>query len=125
MKQKTSGDAFVCIVEGVAEKEQWIADSGASAPMTSYRKYFLDFKEFPSPKPAYVRNNNAIMAYGQGTVNVDIKVNGKWVSNHLSEVWYVPDVSRNLFSVSHTLAKGFVFRAEGNDVPSQGMGMYA
>ncbi|GBN79835.1 Retrovirus-related Pol polyprotein from transposon TNT 1-94 [Araneus ventricosus] len=114
-KQKTSGDAFVCIVEGVTEKEQWIADSGASAHMTSYRKYFLDFKEFPSPKPVYVGNNNAIMAYGQGTVNDDMKVNGKWVSNHLSEVWYVPDVSRNLFSVSQTLAKGFVFRAEGNE----------
>ncbi|GBM18108.1 hypothetical protein AVEN_75526-1 [Araneus ventricosus] len=83
--------------------------------MTSYRKYFLDFKEFPSPKPVYVGKNNAIMAYGQGTINVDMKVNGKWVSNHLSEVWYVPDVSRNLFSVSQTLAKGFVFQAEGNE----------
>ncbi|GBM62789.1 hypothetical protein AVEN_19783-1 [Araneus ventricosus] len=81
--------------------------------MTSYRKYFLDFKEFPSPKPVYV--GNAIMTYGQGTVNVDMKVNGKWVSKHLSEVWYVPDVSRNLFSVSQTFAKGFVFRAEGNE----------
>ncbi|GBN35500.1 Retrovirus-related Pol polyprotein from transposon TNT 1-94 [Araneus ventricosus] len=83
--------------------------------MTSYRKYFLDFTEFPSPKPVYVGNNNAILAYGQGTVNVDMKVNGKWVSNHLSEVWYVPEVSRNLFSVSETLAKGFVFRAKGNE----------
>ncbi|GBN69353.1 hypothetical protein AVEN_138741-1 [Araneus ventricosus] len=114
-KQKTSGDAFVCIVEGVTEKEQWIADSGASAHMTSYRKYFLDFKDFPSSKPVYVGNNNAIMVYGQGTVNFDMNVNGKWVNNHLSEVWYVPDVSRNLFSVSQTLAKGFVFRAEGNE----------
>ncbi|GBM37860.1 hypothetical protein AVEN_193379-1 [Araneus ventricosus] len=114
-KQKTSSDAFVCIVEGVTEKEQWIADSGTSAHMTSYRKYFLVFKEFPSPKPVYEGNNNAIMAYGQGTVNVDMKVNEKLVSNHLSEVWYVPDVSRNLFSVSQTLAKRFVFRAEGNE----------
>ncbi|GBL75010.1 hypothetical protein AVEN_243807-1 [Araneus ventricosus] len=83
--------------------------------MTGYREYFLDFEEFPSPKPVYVGDNNAIMAYGQGTVKVDMKVNGKWVSDHLSEVWYVPDVSKNLFSVSQTLAKGFVFRAEGNE----------
>ncbi|GBM33099.1 hypothetical protein AVEN_9640-1 [Araneus ventricosus] len=55
------------------------------------------------------------MGYGQGTVNVDMKVNGKSIRNHLSEVWHVPDVSRNLFSVSQTLAKGFVFRAEGNE----------
>ncbi|GBN59850.1 hypothetical protein AVEN_111684-1 [Araneus ventricosus] len=44
-----------------------------------------------------------------------MKVIGKWASNHLSEVWYVTEVSRNLFSVSQTLAKGFVFRAEVNE----------
>ncbi|GBL65927.1 hypothetical protein AVEN_85754-1 [Araneus ventricosus] len=50
---------------GCHRKEQWIADSGASAHRQATRP-FLDFKNFPPLKPVYVRNSNTIMAYGQG-----------------------------------------------------------
>ncbi|GFT94233.1 retrovirus-related Pol polyprotein from transposon TNT 1-94 [Nephila pilipes] len=52
------------------------------------------------------------MAYGHGTVNIEIKISSKWERHHLTEVWYVPDISRNLFSISQTLKKkGFKFQA--------------
>ncbi|GFV31516.1 retrovirus-related Pol polyprotein from transposon TNT 1-94 [Trichonephila clavipes] len=63
-KPKVDGDAFVCTVEGVPESEVWIADSGASAHMTNHKNYFVDFTQFNSPKPVYVGNSVAIMAYG-------------------------------------------------------------
>ncbi|GBM48030.1 hypothetical protein AVEN_34360-1 [Araneus ventricosus] len=84
-------------------------------PYDKLPEVFPGLQRISLTETSYVGNNNAIMVYGQGIVNVDMTVNGKWVSNHLSEVWYAPDASRNLFSVSQTLAKGFVFRAEGNE----------
>ncbi|GFQ85012.1 retrovirus-related Pol polyprotein from transposon TNT 1-94 [Trichonephila clavata] len=114
-KPKVEGDAFVCTVEGVPESEVWIADSGASAHMTKHKNYFVDFTKFVSPKPVYVGNSDAIMAYGHGTVNIEIKVNSKWEKHHLTEVWYVPDISKNLFSISQTLKRGFKFQASKDE----------
>ncbi|GFX09635.1 CCHC-type domain-containing protein [Trichonephila clavipes] len=70
-KPKVDGDAFVCTVEGVPESEVWIADSGASAHMTKHKNYFVD-TQFNSPKPVYVGNSNAIMAYGHVCVCVEL-----------------------------------------------------
>ncbi|GFQ88863.1 retrovirus-related Pol polyprotein from transposon TNT 1-94 [Trichonephila clavata] len=78
---------------GVPESEVWIADSGASAHMTKHKNYFVDFTKFVSPKPVYVGNSDAIMAYGHETVNIEIKVSSKWEKHHLTEVWYVPDIN--------------------------------
>ncbi|GFQ77592.1 retrovirus-related Pol polyprotein from transposon TNT 1-94 [Trichonephila clavata] len=114
-KPKVEGDAFVCTVEGVPESEVWIADSGASAHMTKYKNCFVDFTKFVSPKPVYVGNSDAIMAYGHGTVIIEIKVNSKWKKHHLTEVWYVPDISKNLFSISQTLKRGFKFQASKDE----------
>ncbi|GFS34460.1 retrovirus-related Pol polyprotein from transposon TNT 1-94 [Trichonephila inaurata madagascariensis] len=114
-KPKVEGDAFVCTVEGVPEREVWIADSGASAYMTKHKNYFVDFTQFNSPKPVYVGNSDAIMAYGHGTVNIEIRINRKWERHHLTEVWYFPDISRNLFSISQTLKKGFKFQASKDE----------
>ncbi|GFV68888.1 retrovirus-related Pol polyprotein from transposon TNT 1-94 [Trichonephila clavipes] len=54
------------------------------------------------------------MAYGHGTVNIEIRINNKW-ERHLTEVWYVPDISRNLFSISQTLKKCFKFQASKDE----------
>ncbi|GFX52556.1 retrovirus-related Pol polyprotein from transposon TNT 1-94 [Trichonephila clavipes] len=114
-KPKVDGDAFVCTVEGVPGSEVWINESGASAHMTNHKNYFVDFTQFNSPKPAYVRNSHAIMAYGLVTVNIEIRINNKWERHHLTEVWYVSDISRNLFSISQTLKKGFKFQASKDE----------
>ncbi|GFY70182.1 gag_pre-integrs domain-containing protein [Trichonephila inaurata madagascariensis] len=75
--------------------------------MTKHKNYFLDFTQFNSPKPVYEGNSDAIMACGHGTVNIEIRIHSKWERHHLTEVWYVPDISRNPFSISQTLKKGF------------------
>ncbi|GFQ73539.1 retrovirus-related Pol polyprotein from transposon TNT 1-94 [Trichonephila clavata] len=80
--------------------------------MTKHKNYFVDFPKFISPKPVYVGNSDAIMAYGYGTVNIEIKVNIKWEWHQLTEVWYI---SRNLFSISQTLKKGFKFQASKDE----------
>ncbi|GFX37422.1 CCHC-type domain-containing protein [Trichonephila clavipes] len=92
----------------VFQKEVWIADRGASAHMTKHKNYFVDFTQFNSPQPVYVGNSDAIMTYGHGTLNIEIRINSKWERHQLTEVWYVPDISRNLISISQ----------EGFQVPS-------
>ncbi|GFR23119.1 retrovirus-related Pol polyprotein from transposon TNT 1-94 [Trichonephila clavata] len=114
-KPKIEDNAFVFTIEGVPEKEMWIVDSGASAHMTKHKNYSVDFTKFVSPKPVYVGNSDAIMAYGHGTVNIEIKVNSKGERHHLTVVWYVPDISRNLFSISQILKKSFKFQASKDD----------
>ncbi|GBO19891.1 hypothetical protein AVEN_240191-1 [Araneus ventricosus] len=41
-------------------------------------------------------------------------VSGKWENNHLSDVWFVPEVSRNLFSLSRAVDKGYDFKVDKN-----------
>ena len=101
----------MCLVEGVPSSEVWLADSGATVHMTRFKNYFVEYEPFDVPKKVYIGNNDAILAYGQGTINVEMKIHGKWERNHLAAVWYVPDISRNLFSIGQTLAKGFEFKA--------------
>lgn len=98
-------------MEGVADGEVWLADSGATAHMTRFKHYFVEYEPFHVPKKVYVGNSDAIMAYGQGTINVEMKIHGKWERNHLAAVWYVPDISRNLFSIGQTLSKGYELKA--------------
>ncbi|GFS60863.1 retrovirus-related Pol polyprotein from transposon TNT 1-94 [Trichonephila inaurata madagascariensis] len=69
-KPKVDGDAFVCTVEDVPESEVWIANSGVSVHMTKHKNYFVDFTQFNSPKPVYVGDSDAIMAYGHGTAHI-------------------------------------------------------
>jgi hypothetical protein len=110
-KPKTEGDAFLC-VEGVPEAELWLADSGASAHMTKRKEYFCTYEPFAVPKRVKIGNSDDILAHGQGTINVKMLINGKWERNHLTEVWFVPEIDRNLFSVGKTIDKGFYFKAD-------------
>lgn len=57
-------------------------------------------------------NNDVITAYDKGTIRVQMKINGTWQKNHLENVWYVPKISRNLFSIGQAMEKGFGFWAD-------------
>ncbi len=114
ISKKPEGDAFMCVFENISDKELWLADSGASTHMTNRKDYFFSYEPFFAPKEVRVGNSEAILAYGQGIVNVEMMINGRWENNHLKDVWYVPEIDRNLFSVSKTIDKGFSFKAGKN-----------
>ncbi|XP_071040583.1 uncharacterized protein [Parasteatoda tepidariorum] len=101
----------MCLGESNTNNEVWLADSGTTAHMTKYKDYFVDYKQFEVPKKVYIGNSDAIFAYGEGTINVEMKICGNWEQNHLASVWYVPDICKNLFSIGQTIAKGFEFKA--------------
>ena len=98
--------ALLCDLKKV-DHHRWINDSGATAHMTAHREYFLTYEAFSEPKKVEIANGMSINALGHGVVNVKMKVNGKWTTNHLKEVWYVPDIGANLFSQSVSLYKEY------------------
>lgn len=94
------------------EQDAWLADSGASTHMTSCRRYFATYEAFPIPKTVQVGNKNVIFAYGKDAIKVEMKIRSNWYRNCLVNVWYVPDIGRNLFSISQNIDKGFSFKAD-------------
>ncbi|KMQ86059.1 retrovirus-related pol polyprotein from transposon tnt 1-94 [Lasius niger] len=122
---KTEGSAFVAITDrnndkgafyifedSIVEQDAWLADSGASTHMTSCEKHFVMYEAFPTPKAVQVGNKDVILAYGKGAINVEMKIKGIWYRNHLLDVWYVPKIGRNLFSISQNINRGFSFKAD-------------
>ncbi|KAJ3644147.1 hypothetical protein Zmor_026819 [Zophobas morio] len=82
--------------------ELWVADSGASKHMTFRRDIITNYREFSASerKPITVGNNETIYAEGEGDVMITSYVNGQALEQGMSEVWYVPEIGKNLFSIS-------------------------
>ncbi|GFT61245.1 integrase core domain protein [Trichonephila clavipes] len=76
----------------------WI-DNGATRHVTNCYTYFVDFIKFDSPCGIKAAGNETLAALGKGTIKVKSTINGKCQEVVLKDVWYVPKINRNLFSV--------------------------
>ena len=59
-------------------------------------------------------DGRTINALGSGTIDVEMLVNGAWKKNQFTDVWYVPSIGRNLFSVTASIRRGFNFTANNS-----------
>ena len=50
-----------------------------------------------------------MMAYGEGDIEVESCVDGQCLKHMLTNVWYTPDVVKNLFSVTSAADKGIEY----------------
>lgn len=87
---------------------KFICDSGATNHMTACRNYFQTYKSFAEPIQISVANNQKVYAFGCGRINVQMKVNGNYQDALMNDVWYVPDLTVNLFSVKQATENGVV-----------------
>ena len=62
-------------------------------------RYFVDFKKFENPSSIRAAGKEKLIAVGSGTIEFIATVNNKCQRLTLCDVWYVPNVCRNLFSV--------------------------
>ncbi|GBN10504.1 hypothetical protein AVEN_256305-1 [Araneus ventricosus] len=99
----SSGVAMPCTVS--QDDKSWIADSGASQHMAFNSSISESFMRFAVPGVVNAAGGKKLIVYGSGQVSVKTLVAGKWQENHLTDVWYVPDLKYQLFSVSHALSK--------------------
>jgi hypothetical protein len=102
------------VSDEISESAMWISDTGASHHMTKSSEFFVTYKSFDAPKPIVVGNKRTMLAYGCGNIRIEALTGGVWREHYLSDVWYTPDVVKNLFSVSAAADKGFTYRLDKN-----------
>lgn len=81
------------------DRDIWWVDNGATSHVTNRNDLFHTFEHFDEMSTVTTANGDTIRAKGKGSVVIEANVNGKKVPITLQDVWYVPTIQRNLFSV--------------------------
>lgn len=114
-----SSQALLAALSANIKKDLWYIDSGATAHMCGDSNVMLDFvsgKELD----VNLADGNKLFTAGKGTVKVLLRNFGiKTISN----VFYVPNLTANLLSVSAMVRKGFnvVFGSSGCQILNNGI----
>lgn len=77
----------------------WWIDNGATRHATNNFDFFVDFERFDNPCGIKAAGQELLQAVEKGIVKVVSTVNNERYILTLNDVWYVPDISKNLFSV--------------------------
>lgn len=90
-------------------KDVWFADSGASHHMSPRRELFRNFTPIEGDSfPIRLGNKDTVYARGQGIIDADFYLNGCTKTQTLVEALYVPDISKNLFSIGLSTDHGAI-----------------
>ncbi|BES91891.1 Hydra magnipapillata [Nesidiocoris tenuis] len=107
---KEEGRDRVNVVLGLANEEvyhsfgetnqDWLVDNGATYHITPSKELFSAYEPFVDRAHCVTTANGEVLkAEGKGSIDVEAIVNQKRRIVTLSDVWYVPKIRRNLFSV--------------------------
>lgn len=91
----SSNEAF----SSVSDNFNWYIDNGATNHVCNNKKLFKFVKPFESPHTVMTANGDCVSATGYGDVDIKAYFNGKYNTITLSNVWLVPGINKNLFSV--------------------------
>jgi hypothetical protein len=80
-------------------------DSGASQHMTANRNYFSTYTPFESPCKIDGICNYTTQALGKGTIQMTFYINGQATCGSFNDVLYIPNLSKNLFSVGKAMSE--------------------
>lgn len=83
------------------DQDAWYIDNGATSHVTNRRDAFRTF-ELKNGIEIRTANGESARAIGSGTIDVETLVNGEWLPKTLTNVLYVPQIAKNLFSVLAT-----------------------
>ncbi|CAB3993668.1 gag-pol poly [Paramuricea clavata] len=85
----------------------WYIDSGASQHMSYDKEMMVDYVHFVNPQRVRLGDKRVVEALGKGTVWLKIKAENDYKPARLVDVLYVPDLAKNLFSVSVVAKRGY------------------
>lgn len=112
-KNSTNGDkdmisnAFSAVfLSGNFKANEWYVDSGASVHLTARKDWLENIDYGGFPKEIVIANGTTIQALCSGNLTVSTKVNNRIESINIYNVFYVPEITTNLLSVSQILKKG-------------------
>jgi hypothetical protein len=95
-------------------KEEWILDSGASHHMMSDQNLFINLEYFKNPTSIELGNNTVINAEGKGSVEMNLMVNNNMLKGMLTDVLYVLEIQKNLFSIGKAIAQNLDLKFHQN-----------
>jgi hypothetical protein len=86
--------------------ECWIMDSGASQHMSTNRNFFTVYTPFDKPSKINGICDYTTCALGKGTIEMTLYVNGKPTHGSFNDILYIPNLGKNLFSISKAMHEG-------------------
>ena len=84
----------------------WYIDSGATKHMTSGRDSMVNYVQYPQPSEICLGDNRMIKALGEEKVSLDFYDGSNVLTMGLFNVLCVPEIAKNLVSVSAMAGKG-------------------
>ncbi|KAJ0180504.1 hypothetical protein K1T71_003908 [Dendrolimus kikuchii] len=81
------------------DKNSWYVDNGATSHVTNRPDFFESFEYFHNNHTITTASGQIINAIGKGSTRLNADVKGGVESLLLEDVWYIPALQRNLFSV--------------------------
>lgn len=91
-----------------ASKDVWYLDSGASKHMTFRHDWFSELQPFENEYVS-LGNGTTCKVMGRGTIHIKRLVNGKWLDGKMEDVFYVPSLSKSLFSIGAYINKNYSY----------------
>lgn len=103
-KSEKASNMILCtvtlpVMNAERSADDWYVDNGATNHISSDRKCFKSFQPFLTPHSVTTANGEKIEAIGKGEIDIEAAVRGKWHRITLADVWCVPGIQKNLFSV--------------------------
>lgn len=86
----------------------WYVDSGSSDHLTNDKNSFTEYIELSEPKViAAAKNGVSLMAVGVGNIKARCYVGKRYIDCSIKNVYYVPELRKNLLSVSKIESHGY------------------
>ncbi|OXU18077.1 hypothetical protein TSAR_006919 [Trichomalopsis sarcophagae] len=100
-----------CISDAATDSDQnaWIADSGANMHMSPKKEFFTTFSSIRECMK--IANNKILHAVGRGTIVIRENLDGKVIEGELQDVYFVPELKANLFSIPMINARKYSFHS--------------
>jgi len=91
----------------------WLLDSGVSKHMTFRSDWIRDLQRY-SDEHVLLGDGTTCKVHGRETVYIKRLVNNQWLEGRLENVFYVPDLNKNFFSVGACMKKNYrvIFKDE-------------
>ena len=100
----------------IKTEDTWIMDSGSSSHMSYRREFFETLDESTKDVKVFLGDNRQLDVKGIGRIKIQKLINNKWFNSVIENVFFVPELKKNLFSEGIITKKGMKIVKEGNKV---------
>lgn len=99
-----------------SSSETWIADSGATFHMAYNRRMFMTLDENRGGELITLADNRQVKSMGIGSVSVKAWIGSGWQNLTITNVRWIPDLKKNLFSLIVSMERGIEIKLTNGNV---------